>query len=78
MQFMPRYSIYVDSESTGKFVVNAGISKYHGKPITPSVPGEPIDVTIKLASTGDVLAQNTMQVDSMGNLLRFDLTGLKA
>lgn len=81
VQFQPRYSLYLDSEEYGEFVVNAELSPYHGTPwpFTPSTSqwANKLIFSINLAETDDPLVQNTVPINTTGNLFRFELSRLK-
>lgn len=78
MQFKPRYSLYLDSESEGSFVVHAESSPYHGKPLRAGFarPAR-LDFTITLGSTGTVLVNSTVNVNTTRNIFPFSLKGIQ-
>ncbi|OAQ64634.1 glycoside hydrolase subgroup catalytic core protein [Pochonia chlamydosporia 170] len=80
IQFKPRYSIYLESEKQAEFVVNAGISKWHGQTwpnlSTPDTAPQVV-FTINLVSNNDVLISNRVNVSTTGNVYAFNLTSLK-
>ncbi|KXX76531.1 hypothetical protein MMYC01_205990 [Madurella mycetomatis] len=81
VQFQPRYSLYLDSEEYGEFVVNAEFSRYHGTP-WPNTTSESrwanrLIFSINLVENDDPIVQNTVPVNSTGNLFRFELSRLK-
>lgn len=77
---MPRYSLYLESETEGDFIVRAAISKWHGeawpKLDTPS-EAPPVQFTINLVSNNDVLATDNITVGTEAKVVSFDLTGLE-
>ncbi len=78
IQVKPRYSLYVDSEKEGQFVVNAGLSPYYGVALPDLTwPEAKLDFTIRLASTGVTLLSHSVPLNSTGNLLSFDLSAIK-
>jgi hypothetical protein len=80
IQFKPRYSVYLEGETQAEFMVNAGISKWHGQPwpslSTPDAAPQVV-FTINLVSNNDVLVSNRVNVSTLGNVFAFDLTQLK-
>ncbi|KAK3373605.1 hypothetical protein B0T24DRAFT_553079 [Lasiosphaeria ovina] len=84
VQFQPRYSLYLESEKHGEVVVNAALSPYHGKPwpstnTTSSTSGRANNLifSINLVEDDAILVQNTVAINSTGNVFRFDLSRLK-
>lgn len=80
MQFKPRYSLYLDSEETGEFVVNAPLSQFFGKawPNSTADGSDQFVFSINLVSNDDPLVENRVTVNSTGNVFGFDLKPLKA
>lgn len=81
MQFRPRYSLYLDSEKQGEFVVNAPLSQFFGRawPNTNTTAGtsNKLAFSISLASSvDDPLVESQVPVNSTGTLFTFDLTRL--
>jgi hypothetical protein len=81
VQIQPRYSLYLDSEEYGDFIVNAELSQYHGTPwpITNSSSkwANKLIFSINVADNDDPLVQNTIPINTTGNLFRFPLSLLK-
>ena len=80
VQFKPRYSIYLSSESKGEFVVNAEVSSWFGQPwpnLTSLATSPKLWFSINLVSSDDILVENSVSLNSMGNVFAFDLTRLK-
>lgn len=78
MQFRPRYSLYLDNEAQGHFVVNAELSRYYGSPLDESkqTPDTAVTFTITLNSTGAELARGSVPVNSTRNVIPFNLSGV--
>lgn len=80
MQFMPRYSIYLESEDKGDFVVSARISEWHGEPwpsLVSPADAPPVHFTINLVSNNDVLISNNITVGTTNKVLSFNFANLK-
>jgi hypothetical protein len=86
VQVEPRHSIYVSSEKTATFIVDAALSQYHGEPYRNSTQqlGDPdvqpfndLYFNILLESTDQVLVTNNVSVNSTDNLFDFDISTLK-
>lgn len=76
MQFKPRYSLYLDNEVQGEFIINAPLSQFFGQ-AWPSATGENPDhlvFTIALASSGLPLVKSQVKVNSTGTLFPFPLS----
>ncbi|RDW85711.1 hypothetical protein BP5796_04036 [Coleophoma crateriformis] len=87
VQVVPRHSIYVDSETTGTFIVDATLSHTYGDAYYNSTyitgsngtnPFTSLYFSIALESNDKVLVQNNVLVNSTDNLFEFDLTQLEA
>lgn len=83
VQLKPRYSIYLDGETTASFVVNAALSSWHGLPWTNStsdgVSTKPFDTlyfSINVVSDGSSLVESKIAVDAVGAEFEFDLSAL--
>lgn len=78
VQFQPRYSLYLDSEEEGEFVVNADFSQFHGTawPNATSARASKFIFSINTAEGGDPLVQNMVTVNTTGNIFSFDLSRL--
>lgn len=87
VQVEPRHSIYVSSENTGDFIVDASLSHIHGAPFmnsTPSAAGGnqtapfgTLDFDIRIEETDQLLVSNSLAVNSTNNLFSFNLRSLK-
>ncbi|KAK3325588.1 hypothetical protein B0H66DRAFT_129525 [Apodospora peruviana] len=80
VQFKPRYSLYLDSETQGEFVVNAPLSQFHGSPWKKTGNGTRSDwliFSIHMTETDDVLVANKVVVNTTGNVFAFDLSRLR-
>lgn len=80
VQFQPRYSLYVSTETTGEFVVNAAFSPYHGTiwPPTNSTTrwAGRLVFSINSVETDAPLVQATVPVNTTGNRFPFNLSHL--
>jgi hypothetical protein len=83
IQFKPRYSIYLGSESEASFVVNAALSPWYGSPWSnytsdgnTTKPFDSLLFTIKLASSGELLVQDSIAVNATGQEYAFDLSSV--
>ncbi|KAI1263714.1 hypothetical protein F5Y18DRAFT_125054 [Xylariaceae sp. FL1019] len=82
VQFKPRYSLYLDTESKASFVVNAALSPWFGVPYTnesiEDTGGYPTDLNfeIKLIDNGELLVKGTIGVNETGREYEFSLAGL--
>lgn len=80
VQFQPRYSLYLESEGEGEFVISAQVSKWHGKPwpsLDSPADAPPIHFTINLQSNNDVLVSNNITVGTEAKVLSFSFGDLK-
>jgi hypothetical protein len=81
VQFKPRYSIYLEGESKGEFVVNAEVSPWHGLPwpnlTSPNSKPPKIWFNINLVSNNDILVENSVTPNTIGNVFSFDLSQLQ-
>ncbi|KAK3392022.1 hypothetical protein B0T20DRAFT_362325 [Sordaria brevicollis] len=75
VQFEPRYSLYLESEKTGEFIVNAEISQFHGSPWSNNTAS---NVSFHITTTEDnkLLVEDSVAVNSTSNLYTFNLTSL--
>ncbi|PMD30113.1 hypothetical protein L207DRAFT_641957 [Hyaloscypha variabilis F] len=77
VQVEPRYSIYVGSEITGSFIVDATLSKYFGSKYESLINGIPKlqELLFSIYVKGSVLplVVNSVQVNSTDNLFDFPL-----
>lgn len=84
----PRHSIYVSSEDTGEFIVDAALSYINGQPWTKSTPSNAggngtqpfgmLEFDIRVETTDQLLVSNGVMVNTTNNLFEFDLTKLEA
>jgi len=76
VQFAPRYSLYLDSEAQGEFIVNAPFSRYHGKtwPNSTSLRANKFIFSINLVGTDAPLVQNMVTINTTNNIFAFDLS----
>lgn len=74
--FAPRYSLYLESERYGEFIVNAAFSPYHGTvwPNATSPRANKFIFSINLVENDDPLVQNMVTVNTTSNIFRFDLS----
>lgn len=80
MQFRPRWSIYLESETSGSFIVDAAISDWHGEAWPNlSSPNEapPVHFTINLVDSNDVLVSANITAGTTQELFAFDLSRLE-
>ncbi|EGO60358.1 hypothetical protein NEUTE1DRAFT_75342 [Neurospora tetrasperma FGSC 2508] len=75
VQFKPRYSLYLESEKTGEFIVNAEISQFHGTHWGNNTSNN-VEFHIKSTTDNKVLVQDSIPVNSTGKLFTFNLTDL--
>lgn len=75
VQFKPRYSLYLDNEKEGQFIVNAPLSQFFGSAWPDTTTGTSNDLvfSISLASNGLPLVESRVKVNSTGNLFPFSL-----
>jgi hypothetical protein len=85
VQVEPRHSIYVSSETTGSFIVDAALSflfgsSYYNSTSVAESSNEPFTelfFTIAIESDDLVLVSNQVAINSTDNLFDFDLSVLK-
>jgi len=87
VQIEPRHSIYVASEDTGEFIVDAALSYINGQPWTNSTPSNAggngmqpfgmLEFDIRIETSDQLLVSNGVAVNTTSNLFEFDLTKLK-
>lgn len=77
VQVVPRHSIYVGSEATAEFIVDAALSNYHGSAYT-STGGDNSSDSLQFTVTaqGSVLVSGTVDVGSTDNLFQFNVSQL--
>lgn len=80
VQIATRHSIYVGNETTAEFIVDAGLSYYHGSVYSAAVPtsrngSDNLHFTVTLQ--GAPLVSGKIPVNTTDNLFEFNLTGLK-
>ncbi|KAK4203847.1 hypothetical protein QBC40DRAFT_345941 [Triangularia verruculosa] len=80
VQFQPRYSLYLSSESQGEFVVNADFSPFHGTIWPPTNSSTQwanrFIFSINSVETDVPLVQATVPVNTTGNRFQFNLSRL--
>ena len=88
LKIVPRHSIYVSSETTGAFIVDAALSRIHGAYYIAS-SGQSFKATSNASSTNALifsitvegndkpLVQNNVTINTTSNLFDFDLTSLE-
>ncbi|KAF7916510.1 hypothetical protein EAE99_009692 [Botrytis elliptica] len=84
----PRYSIFLESDEEGTFIIDASISHIFGgsyKNATFNTPGSNIsspfttlDIEIYNEESGDLLVTNKVPVNSTGNLIEFSFSSFTA
>ncbi|KUI72042.1 hypothetical protein VM1G_07578 [Cytospora mali] len=80
VQITTRHSIYVGDETTAEFIVDAGLSYYHGSayPAAVSTGGNEFDsLHFIVTAQGRVLVSGTVPVNTTDNLFEFSLTGFE-
>jgi hypothetical protein len=85
VQVEPRHSIYVSSETTGSFIVDAALSfffgdSYYNSTSVAESSNEPfmdLHFTIAVESKDKALVTNQVAINTTDNLFDFDLTQLK-
>ncbi|KAI2613386.1 hypothetical protein GGR54DRAFT_326827 [Hypoxylon sp. NC1633] len=88
VQFKPRHSIYLASETKASFVVNAALSRWYGQPWTNSTsngesstePFTELFFSISLASQSNIsvpLVESSVPINATGATFDFDLSSLK-
>lgn len=84
VQFKPRYSLYLSTETTASFVVNAALSPWFGETYenstTDGVSTDPFTelvFSIKLLDDGTPLVESRIEVNATGLEFEFSLTGLE-
>ncbi|KAF2158187.1 hypothetical protein K461DRAFT_284453 [Myriangium duriaei CBS 260.36] len=77
LQVAPKHSIYVDSETTAEFIVDAELSKLHGKPLGKGKPSGTLYFEIRQDSVQNALVSDKVAVGTMGTTFKFDLAQLK-
>lgn len=82
IQVSPRHSIYVSSEHTATFIVDAALSHFHGENYDNSTqvlgsstpqPFSDLYFDIRVESTDRVLVTNNVAINSTDNLFEFDI-----
>ncbi|KAI1365964.1 hypothetical protein F5Y08DRAFT_162822 [Xylaria arbuscula] len=85
VQFKPRYSLYLSTESKASFVVNAALSPWHGDEYVNSTsdggssaePFTELVFSINLADDDSPLVQNRIGINTTGAEFEFGLSGLE-
>ncbi|KAF4635803.1 hypothetical protein G7Y89_g2286 [Cudoniella acicularis] len=76
----PRYTIFLESDEAGSFIVDASISYTFGEPLqnvnyqSPNHPGVSLDFKISNDENRVLLVSNSIPVNSTGNLFSFPLS----
>ncbi|CZR61305.1 uncharacterized protein PAC_11201 [Phialocephala subalpina] len=83
----PRYSIFLESDGSGSFIVDATISHIFGqsfKNVSYDTPGQEkgnpfttMDFEIFIEESGQLLVSNSVPVNSTGNLIGFSFSSFK-
>lgn len=74
----PRWSVYLDTDTEGEFIVNAQISQYYGISWDNATDGTSFVFSINLASDNTPLVQTQVAVNSTDSVFSFDLSQLTA
>ncbi|TAQ84374.1 hypothetical protein B7494_g7301 [Chlorociboria aeruginascens] len=78
VQVEPRYSIYVGSETTGSFIVDATISHLFGAPYQALITGvstlQKLLFTIRIQGSLEILVVNQVAINSTDNVFDFPLS----
>ena len=80
VQFAPRYSVYLESENQGEFVVSALVSKWHGSPwpcLDSPQRAPDVKFTISLLSGNKTLLSDSIAVGTASKIFSFDLSGIE-
>ncbi|KAI0502951.1 hypothetical protein F5B22DRAFT_631175 [Xylaria bambusicola] len=85
VQFKPRYSLYLSTESKASFVVNAALSPWHGEEYVNSTsdgrssaePFTELVFSINLVDDDTPLVQNRIAINTTGAEFEFELAGLE-
>lgn len=79
VQFKSRFSIYLEGEATGEFVVNAETSSWYGNswPNLTSGAAPRLWFNINLVSSNEILVESSVAPNTTGNVFSFSLEGLK-
>lgn len=79
----PRYSIFLESDESGSFIVNAALSNYFGQPYPNPGSDRPggspfttLSYDITSEESGALLVSGSVSVDSTGNIVQFPLSSL--
>ena len=83
LKFQPRYSIFLESDIAGSFIVDAAISHTFGQayknitynpPKTPAGPFSTLEFEIFSEESGALLVSNSIPVNSTGNIIEFSFS----
>jgi len=93
LQFRPRYSLYLSTETKASFVVNAALSPWFGEEYDPKSTGgrtmasgdnnlevrasAELDFSIDLAGTDASLVKDRIKINATGVEFKFNLKGIK-
>jgi hypothetical protein len=81
VQITPRHSVYVGSEKTAEFIVDAALSFLHGSPYSDVLPGNYGSITSDklhfiVRVEGDKLLANSVLINTTDNVFTFDIARL--
>ncbi|KAB5576030.1 hypothetical protein GE09DRAFT_1265510 [Coniochaeta sp. 2T2.1] len=74
VQFRPRYSLYLDNEASGEFIVNAPVQQFFGQPLPDSVSPTSSKFTFTITAGSTTLVNGTVPLNSTGTLHPFPLS----
>ncbi|KAH7348501.1 hypothetical protein BKA65DRAFT_261432 [Rhexocercosporidium sp. MPI-PUGE-AT-0058] len=86
LKIQPRHSIFLESDESGSFIVDASISQTFGQAYknitynpssTPSDPFTTLDFEIFNEDSGALLVSSSIPVNSTGNIIGFSFSSLK-
>ncbi|KAH8659917.1 hypothetical protein BX600DRAFT_513578 [Xylariales sp. PMI_506] len=83
VQVTPRHSIYVASEDTAEFIVDAGLSFYRGAPYESTPPDSTLKrntagaVEFTIQINGNEVVDGTVGLNTTNNLFSFPIQGLE-
>ena len=67
LKFRPRMHLYLDSDTDGSFLIDAGISNQVGEPYESGNSSGPAILQVSIASNSRVLANTTVVIGSVNN-----------
>jgi hypothetical protein len=74
VQFKPRYSLYLDNEQEGEFIVNAPLSQFFGQTWNSTGDLTHLAFTIAVASTNTPLVTARVEINSTSTIIPFPLS----